>query len=677
MNHAQLGGAAQSRPDPFPASAPHCETLHASFNAMRECQATLRGHPLTAVDRAVGAVIFETATEAASDTAAGCTETPIRAVGIMTGGGKSTSAWAFVAAAYQTDPAFSCAFLVPTVRAAIEAQEGIEALLGAGTVCAWNWATKHNRDDRKARAEFGDRLPAATFDRSEIPSSRIVVLTHEYWKRELVDGRDYGVRRCRGRLRDLVFIDESPDIVSTFSARPGDIQNFHDHLSAQHPDHAWLPVLRNVVARMNAKIGDTSADYATAALIRSSEGEAFAQPDYSTLLNLTDPALSREARNVHVASFGDLCRFLYAASFGAVFYSAHDQHFHAFRLDGDPKGPGLVLLDATADWSDLVLFGRARRVPVPQADYSRLELRHLDQPKRFQRVDQVIRDRHSASAYADWMKDAVLANTEPGDDVLIVAHKPALSWLAPKGDRRKYPTLTWAGRTVDLEHFGGGVGLNCWRRKNVVVIFGEFVKPRWATVATVHAFTGRAPTGRDLQGATSAKGADGYTPKGETYASAQEAHVLRWSKQLAMRGAARNLDGDGRCQPMRLVVSMGYEKLVRNLGRLFPGCPMPRPAVDPAKRTTGERKDEKGTGRDGLVRLLIDRSKPLYGADEVERLTGIPSRNLSSAFRSPRIEAVARSYGWALRKAKELGKAGRLVYLVNADRLITESTASL
>jgi hypothetical protein len=628
------------------------------------------------LDSAVGRVIFDTATQAGADTADGRQDAPIRAVSVMTGGGKSTSAWAYIAAAAAVDPEFSAAYLVPTVRAALEAKAGIEELLGANTVCCWNWATKHNRNEGKVREELG-QLPSFIVHRDEIPLSRVVILTHELWRTELSDQRDYGARNWRGKPRDVLFIDESPDLVSIHSAQPSDLQGLHDALMERRPDHAWLPVLRSVVGRMNAAIGEARQEYGTAALVSRSEGKHFQDANYAAIFPLTNPALSRDARDLEVALYGDLCRFLSAASLGSVFYSLHDRRFYAYRLDGDPSGPGMVLLDATSDWSDLAILGSADRVPVPKADYSRLELLHLDHPPAFRRIDKVVKEPKRAKDYGHWIQQAVLANTVPGDDVLIVAHKACFDWSFCPSSRDPDKPMDWQGRKVNTEHFGAGIGLNLWRHKNVVMIFGEFIRPRWATIAAVNAYSTTRPSNDRLRLAVGTKQADDYIPRDPQYATAHEAHILRWSKQLAMRGAARIIDGDGRCKPMRLVLSMGYERLIRNLDKLFPGCPKPRAANDPASPRNASDRPLKPTGRDGLVRLLVDREKPLYGADEIERITNIRTFQLAKALSSPRIRGVADTYGWRLVPAKALGKHGRMKYLVHVETLLRENTRSL
>jgi hypothetical protein len=79
----------------------------------------------------------------------GIRKTRMQAVPLGTGLGKSSSAYALIAAFAKNDIQFSAAYCVPTIKMGIEAQEGVEALTGEGTTTLWTSLHKHKGVDRK------------------------------------------------------------------------------------------------------------------------------------------------------------------------------------------------------------------------------------------------------------------------------------------------------------------------------------------------------------------------------------------------------------------------------------------------------------------------------------------------------------------------------------------------
>ena len=51
-----------------------------------------------------------------------------------------------------------------------------------------------------------------------------------------------------------------------------------------------------------------------------------------------------------------------------------------------------------------------------------------------------------------------------------------------------------------------------------------------------------------------------------------EGHLLRWLKQMALRGSGRCFDEHGICGPQKLVCSADRTRLLSNFDRLFPGA---------------------------------------------------------------------------------------------------------
>jgi hypothetical protein len=119
------------------------------YDATRRRQAKLHGRELTPHAQAAGDVVFSTACEAADDVKHGRADVAMRSVSLATGVGKSTAAYAFIATMARVDRTFTTAYVVPTIKLAIEVQRGIEELLGPNTTTLWSSFHKlHGVDER-------------------------------------------------------------------------------------------------------------------------------------------------------------------------------------------------------------------------------------------------------------------------------------------------------------------------------------------------------------------------------------------------------------------------------------------------------------------------------------------------------------------------------------------------
>ena len=166
-----------------------------------------------------------------------------------------------------------------------------------------------------------------------------------------------------------------------------------------------------------------------------------------------------------------------------------------------------------------------------------------------------------------------------------------------------------------------------------------------------------------------------YSPQGD-YALPHDGNLLRWGKQLAMRGSARNIGPDGKCGQMKWVTSMDRGRLLENLELMFPGAPLPVAGGLLHKGARAEAEGGKKTGREGLIDLLMARDKATIGADEVQRVTGLRSDQLSRELESKTVKPVAEAYGWRLVSAKDISMAGRMRYLVNDELRLKEMSAA-
>jgi hypothetical protein len=179
--------------------------------------------------------------------------------------------------------------------------------------------------------------------------------------------------------------------------------------------------------------------------------------------------------------------------------------------------------------------------------------------------------------------------------------------------------------------------------KTKVFLFGEFYIPGRAAIAQSLAYRNEMPTSEYLTRNS------GSALKDQA-ATIYEGHLLRWLKQLACRGAVRNIGPDGHCGQMTLYTSMDTQRLMGNLDRVFPGAQAPT-----IKATTGDRPSDK------LARLLSQSKETEFTSKQIEELTGIQARNMRQALMSRKISAIVQAHKWRFMTGTGQGQQAKLV----------------
>lgn len=614
------------------------EALRAGFDYQVYTQAAAQGRTVNSINKAVGEVIFKTALKAIEDTREGVRDGRFKVVSAPTGSSKTTSSVAFAAAAFETVPGFSCAFVVEEITHAEEIYRMLCKLIPEEAVGVWSSFHDPRSYKPEDEAKYGfTPQPFALEHMKELP---VVVFTHRKWLGEVDTGKDAGVRLYRGAPRDVLFIDEQPAVIEIFERTPADVLKVRDSIAQMDPEHPWNETLRDVVTRMEAVFLSTGNELEAIKLLGCLEGYDF------TPENVRSTWLEHYG-GLPSSDLVDTFRFLHACTRGYVFLSRQEPRgFVAYLPNFEPE-PNQVLLDATADISGLSqLMGGDLARGLPAIDYSGLSLHHIEPPKEFTRVNDVVKTRSKAVAYRDWITKNVLANTAAGDRVLVVVHKAMIETHglfphSPKEpDRGLFP-----GRQTNVIWWGQGIGSNRYKDATKVFLFSEFYRPRRVTVATtLGARRNRAeevPLAK-LKGKLTGD-----------FLDIHEGDLLRWTKQLACRGNVRNVAEGGRCGSMDLYTSMDFGRLTRNLARLFPGARAPQ-------RINGEKGS---SGRAALVELLSTTDKIEFSSKDVEIRTGISARNLKRELETSTVGAVAQAYGWSLVSAKDIGRPGRANYL--------------
>jgi hypothetical protein len=645
------------------------EALRARFLKLRSEQVASFGNEETKIDKQVSEVMLRATWDAMSNVASRDNKIYMQAVSLGTGMGKTTSASAMLAAAALTDPHFSASYVVPTARIGEEVQQLVEALLGQGTVYLWtSYHDKNSRIEHDRIVEALGHLPTRRTTKDALSMERIIIVTHETLKNEAKHGTDYGVTTYKGMPRNVVFIDESPSVLDMYQTTAEELQGLHHDCNTRGELRFALSTISSVVARMSAVMEADGQPYLTAALISPLEFEVINRITSDNIWQLTDDEVSDELRAEEGNSIRNLVMFLKAASQGNVFYSKKDSTFFAYEVHFCKSYPGYVLLDATSDIEGLIkLDSGIKSIPVPSASYESLEIYSLDMPKRFNNKIEVTKSRELGRAYARYIKETVCANAGAGDEVLIVLPKILLDQELIEAANDVNEPMDWVGIKVNTQHWGAGVGSNKFRNKTHVFLFGDHVLGRSATIARAHGWSGKSIDDVSLKHAASRRLAGKrYGPTG-IYSGCHNGFHLRWTKQLAMRGTARRIGGDGKAVAMKLFTTMNRELLINVYSNLFPEAPFPKPAKEGA-----EMRGEMEKGRQGLKALLFKGNQAYYSAEEIAVELAIPTHRLGREFNA--IEDRGEAVNWELCKAKTLGKPGRSKYLVNWTRIHSQLT---
>ena len=265
---------------------------------------------------------------------------------------------------------------------------------------------------------------------------------------------------------------------------------------------------------------------------------------------------------------------------------------------------------------------------------------------------------------------------EPGQFGLVVCKKKLIDhynipdW--PEGaDGFKNPSTYMTGYGWDVEdrhlsitYWGGpGVGSNVWRDAQTVFLFGEYFLPRRTVIGGTQGLL-LAPTTSGPIASMNAANA-----KSEEVATIDDGHLLRWTKQLAMRGRARLFDEHGVCGPQKLVLTGDYERLLFHKDALFPGATL-SVVRDPS------RSPSRYTHRQALLELLSDPGLPeQLSTKQVGVRLGVKWGDISGRVINEETRMMLKALGWTYVSRK--GPSGSVFCrLAQAEELDCELSSS-
>jgi hypothetical protein len=434
------------------------------------------------------------------------------------------------------------------------------------------WTTGHDaimsEVERKRRSD-GFEPKAPLFSKAQLESRRVAVITHSWY---VSTKGVHGALNHRGHPRTLHIIDERLKEIDQTDLGHADIIAARDSVTAKLGNDAPLSAALTALAQFAGDAWDTE---------RAREGAAYRglkSDDEGALVWFRSGEAEieqRRAQDEHVAKSIAFGRYL---TIGHAFLARWQQakrggRFVSYKLDL-PRIPGTVLLDASSDIDGVSSLSPWRAtVKPPRATFERLSIKHLPFPivdpnGAKLNVSDVMSKADTAIAYADWIKAAIIAETQPSEDILAVTHLAMIDQgRLPNKRTFNDPWVIDGGRKVAFMTYGRGVGSNSYKQATTVFLFGMFYRPNRVSAAEMLGFTETPAMSASNLGELA-------NPKARhaMMTALKNGHQLRWAKQLGMRGNARNFDDNGVCGPMKLVVVGDLDLWLSQHSLLFPGA---------------------------------------------------------------------------------------------------------
>jgi hypothetical protein len=572
------------------------------------------------------------------------------------GSGKSTAAKAFMvglvrAAQHHRFP-IGCALLVHHVETADKAYSELSALLPDNTVAVWT-------SEHDAASPVPAREPR--FSVEELEDYPVIVVTHEFFR---------GVRGDRARRfrrhglelsRVVTFVDEKVNEVETYSLVQSNLDHVIEHVEV---DDQAPAALRNGLMLLDQfvrqrKHGERNLE---TPLHDDQWHIAFDLQWFGTeeasLYARTHMASLQHKRRGNASPKDIEMVFGFARCMVAVqaFIKRSNKGLQGARFVGYersfPELPGMVLLDATAE-----IDGVTELCPWRQ--------HHKTRPERYDnleitQVPSVVEGTlskwldHEANrtTYARHILQTVLEHVRPGQRALIVCKqdivvaRPTINgWSkhmelfttkkpvgpAAEGEKREGFPWQYQGRSLGLTWWGGyGIGANDWQDADVVLLFDQFHLPGYTVAAMTQGLMSANATEPPLSEMLDTRS------RPAPVKTIEVGHLLRWTRQMALRGKARQFDDTGRCGMQKLVVVGDDLFLVEHSARLFPGAKV-------AYADTGE-----GSLLQRLISVL--RTAPLpdtVKAVEVGKLLGVVWGDVTSNLvKHARFKPLLAGIGW-------------------------------
>jgi hypothetical protein len=494
------------------------------------------------------------------------------------GAGKTTFTTAFIMAMVrlaETDPSmpYGAVFLVDQIVKADGLWRELNKHL-PGKVAIWT--SDHDADCIEPKQV----QPAARFRRDDLRNYPVAIVTHALFQGSTSDKARVVLHHATEVYRALTLVDEQMQDVDVFSVQVSMAEDLREKMQAVGEDTTHMNALLKFM--MEKAFAKGSLEKPTTEPDGWKRGHDFALVWFNTDQAKRYAAANRERWPIIDQVFG-FARCLVAD----YAFIARDNRGHAGThfIGYEPKHaivPGMVLIDATADVDGVSQLCPWRdHAEVPHGRYDNLSIVHIETCADEGNLKKYLSIKGNRNTYAEWMKRVVLEEMEPGQKALVVCKKALLDHKCIPGPFPKNPAATpspddppygWDvdGRKVGVTYWGGpGLGSNAWKDAEVVFLFDDHYLPRRAAIASTQGHL-MAPTSEGVLAAMSA-----LNTKSTQVDLINVGHILRWVRQMALRGRGRVFDQDGVCGQQKVVITGGsgsLERLVFHKDQLFPGA---------------------------------------------------------------------------------------------------------
>jgi hypothetical protein len=355
---------------------------------------------------------------------------------------------------------------------------------------------------------------------------------------------------------------------------------------------------------------------------------------------------SRDIKNLDkvfgfAAQMYNNCAFIFRQGGGV-----NGTHFMAYVPAAVPTNNSM-LLDATADIDKVSQLCSWRSpVPVPEVSFNNLRIVHIH-PLMSGNLNELFRKEANRRDYAAHAIKVIKELMPVSARGLVICKKALVDHgeilkTTPETDRdgQSVNPFTWDldERHLAVTWWGGhGIGVNDWKEAEYVFQFGEHILPSRTMFAMVQGLRGDKAT----SGILSTTKSSNSRPQEVTLAT--EGHLLRFIKQLGMRGRARSFDQDGVCGKQVLVLTCDFERLLLHADQLFPGATL-------SKWGRTQEHYRSLTQAEMLMELLTDPDQPdnidgdVIAQDMGLKRWGSGSSNVMR--RKDKMERILRNLGW-------------------------------
>jgi hypothetical protein len=630
----------------------------------------------------IGKSVFEAGYEALQDFAAaqaGATAKPrLHVVSAPAGSGKTSFSVALLAAlvrltASSEGEPLGCLFLTDQRERADATYRELERLL-PGKVAVWT--SEHDPTRKVPERERKVTDPAARFTVDQLAQYPVVVTTHAFFKGARgVKAREWLVNG-RKQPRALTLVDERPNEVIVFETVLSEAERVREYIQADEKNRDTVEPHISTLVRFMQDRTHRSSDLEKP----TDDTEAWSvSEDLQWFRTETAARYAKEAAARYAQQNGG--KLLPVSQVFGFARSVAEGYAFIARSHGGKGGTrfigyqsdlvldhGMVLLDATADIDGVQQVVPHRVLqPTPQARYDNLEIVHVPPPTR-ERLSTFFKHAKNRREYTAWMREVILEQMEPGQRGLVVCKLTLFdNDNIPDdlgGTARKDEVYVCAveSRALAFTHWGHGIGANTWKDADVVFLFDEFFKPRRVVISDAQALRGHKATEGDL---ATMKTQNSRAPAVDTLS---EGDLLRWSKQMCLRGRARCFDEHGLCGRQKLVCSGDRQRLLRHVHTLYPGA-----QVTLTKADTGAKQNRA----DALLALLSDHSLPdVVSTSWVGQQLKKPFREIADVVKTASVKAALDALGW--RYVSQRGRGGSRFERIVENRAVpardTEAT---